>query len=236
MASVLNVLCAGAVQGLVGALRERFERDHDVALHPTFGAVGALRDALRGGAPCDVLIVTEAMIGSLLASGEVRSGSPVPLGRVATALAVPDGATVPKVASAQELKAALLRASALYFPDAALSTAGAHVAAMLDRLGIGAALAPRQRMFANGRSAMRALADAADADALGCTQASEIVATPGIVLVGALPAPFALATVYSAAVATVAASDDLARRFIAVLGGAESLALRRAAGFDDVAA
>ena len=83
---------------------------------------------------------------------------------------------------------------------------------------------------------MRALADAADADALGCTQASEIVATPGIVLVGALPEPFALATVYSAAVATVAASDDLARRFIAVLGGAESLALRRAAGFDDVAA
>ena len=106
---------------------------------------------------------------------------------------------------------------------------------MLDRLGIRAALAPRLRMFANGRTAMRALAGSADGDALGCTQASEIVATPGIVLVGALPAPFALATVYSAAVATVAASDDLARRFIALLGGAESLALRRAAGFDDVA-
>ena len=81
---------------------------------------------------------------------------------------------------------------------------------MLDRLDIRAALAPRLRMFANGTTAMRALADAADGAALGCTQASEISHTPGIVLVGALPAPFALATVYSAAVATGAASDELA--------------------------
>ena len=91
-------------------------------------------------------------------------------------------------------------------------------------------------MFANGRAAMRALADSADPDALGCTQASEIVATPGIVLVGALPAPYALATVYSAAIPAVAASDNLARRFIALLADAESLAQRRAAGFDEVAA
>ena len=162
MVATLNVLCAGAVQGLVDALRERFERDHGIALNTRFGAVGAMRDAMRGGTPCDVLIVSEAMIDSLLASGELRSGSAVPLGRVETALAVINGAAVPKVASAEALKAALLRASALYFPDAALSTAGAHVASMLDRLGIGTALAPRLRMFANGRTAMRALADAAD--------------------------------------------------------------------------
>jgi len=233
---VLNVLCAGAVQGLLDALREHFERDRSVVLHATFGAVGAMRDALRGGTPCDVLIVSAAMVDSLLANGEVRSGSAVPLGRVETALAVAQGATVPNVASAEALKAALLRSSALYFPDAALSTAGAHVASMLDRLGLRAALAPRLRMFANGRTAMRALAEDGDANALGCTQSSEIVATPGIALVGALPRPFALATVYSAAVATVATNDDLARRFIALLGDSESLALRRAAGFDDVVA
>ena len=236
MAATLNVLCAGAVQGLVDAMRERFEHDHGIVLSTRFGAVGAMRDALRGGAPCDVLIVSEAMIDALLASGEVRSGSEAPLGRVETALAVVRGAKVPKVAGAQALKAALLRASALFFPDATLSPAGAHVASTLDRLGIGTSLAPRLRMFANGRTAMRALVDAADPDALGCTQASEIVATPGVVLVGALPAPFALATDYSAAVATVAASEELGRRFIALLAGEESLAQRRAAGFDEMAA
>jgi len=148
---------------------------------------------------------------------------------------VPAGATVPAIATAEALTTALRRASALYFPDAALSTAGAHVAAMLERLGIAEVLAPRLRMFANGRTAMGALAAAADASALGCTQASEIVATPGIVLVGALPAPYHLASVYSAAVSSSAASDAPARRFVDLLAGGDSLALRRASGFDDVA-
>jgi molybdate transport system substrate-binding protein len=233
--ATLNVLCAGAVQGLVEALQAAFERDHGVAVRATFGAVGAMRDALRGGAPCDVLIVTEAMIDSLLASGEVRAGSELRIGRVQTALAVPSGATAPAIASADALKAVLSGASALYFPDAALSTAGAHVASVLDRLGLGEALAPRLRMFANGRTAMRTLADAGDAQAIGCTQATEIRATPGIALVGALPAPFALATVYSAAVAARAASEDVARRFIALLGDARTRGQRIAVGFDEAA-
>jgi molybdate transport system substrate-binding protein len=233
--ATLSVLCAGAVQGLVEALQAAFERDHGVAVQATFGAVGAMRDALRGGAPCDVLIVTDAMTDSLLASGEVRAGSARRIGRVQTALAVPSGATAPAIASADALKAALSGASALYFPDAALSTAGAHVASVLDRLGLGEALAPRLRMFANGRTAMRTLADAGDAQAIGCTQATEIRATPGIALVGALPAPFALATVYSAAVAARAASEDVARRFIALLGDARTLGQRIAVGFDEAA-
>jgi molybdate transport system substrate-binding protein len=235
MPSTLNLLCAGAVQGLIGALQPSFERDHQIAVHATFGAVGAMRDALRGGAPCDVLVVTEAMIDALLASGEVRAGSATPIGRVQTALAVPIGSAAPKVESAQALKAALDRASALYFPDAALSTAGVHAASMIDRLGLREALAPRLRMFANGRTAMRALADDGDSHAIGCTQATEIRATPGITLVGALPAPFALATVYSAAIAAAAASDDVGRRFIALLADARSLGQRVAVGFDEAA-
>jgi molybdate transport system substrate-binding protein len=230
--ATLNVLCAGAVQGLVEALQAAFEREHNVAVRATFGAVGAMRDALRGGAPCDVLIVTEAMIDSLLASGEVRAGSAQRIGRVQTALAVPAGANAPAIASAEALKSALAGASALYFPDAALSTAGAHVASVLDRLGLRETLAPRLRMFANGRTAMRALADAGDPRAIGCTQATEIRATSGIALVGVLPAPFTLATVYGIAVAAGAVGDDLPRRFIAALAGAEGRSLRRAAGFE----
>ena len=87
MAAVLNVLCAGAVQGLVDALRERFERDHGVALNTSFGAVGAMRDAMRGGTPCDVLIVSGRW--SIRCSRAARCvRSAVPLGRVETALAV----------------------------------------------------------------------------------------------------------------------------------------------------
>jgi hypothetical protein len=136
---------------------------------------------------------------------------------VQTAIAVPAQASAPPIGDAEALKSTLLAATALYFPDATLSTAGAHVAAMLAQLGLRDAMASRLRMFANGATAMRELVAAADDGAVGCTQATEIVATPGLKLVGALPAPFALATVYSAALASAAGDGDAARRFIEAL-------------------
>lgn len=234
MARQLNVLCAGAVKGLVLALQGGFESAAGLRLQATFGAVGAIRDALRSGAPCDVFIATDAMIDSLQASGELRGGTERAIGRVQTAIAVKASAPPPRIDSAESLKAALLGASAIYFPDAMLSTAGAHVAAVLDRLALRDALAPRLRMFANGATAMRELAGADD-DAIGCTQATEIRYTPGLALVGALPPPFALATVYGAAVADTTRDGDRARRFIDLLAGASGAGLRRAGGFDEVA-
>jgi len=234
VAGELSVLCAGAVKGLVLALQGDFERASGLRVHATFGAVGAIRDVLRSGAPCDVFIVTDAMIGSLQASGELRAGTQRAIGRVQTAIAVKASAPPPTIDSAESLKAALLASSAIYFPDATLSTAGAHVAAILERLAIRDALASRLRMFANGATAMRELAGADDG-AIGCTQATEIRYTPGLALVGALPAPFALATVYSAAVAKAARDGEGARKFVDLLAGGASASARRAGGFDELA-
>ena len=232
MARHLNVLCAGAVKGLVLALQGGFEASAGVRVQASFGAVGALRDALRAGAPCDVFIATDSMVESLQAGGELDAGPRRAIGSVQTAIAVPAQASAPPIGDAGALKSTLLAATALYFPDATLSTAGAHVAAMLAQLGLRDALASRLRMFANGATAMRELVAAADDGAVGCTQATEIVATPGLKLAGALPAPFALATVYSAALASAAGDDDAARRFIDALAGTSSAALRTAGGFD----
>ena len=228
----LHVLCAGAVKGLVLALQSSFERDAGAPIVATFGAVGAMRDALRSGAPCDVLIVTERMVADLIASGELRAGSDARIGSVRTAVAVPSGAPHPALDDAQAVKAALLASSALYVPDLVLSTAGAHVASMLDALGIRQALESRLRMSPSGAIAMRALADDGLDGAVGCTQATEIRYTPGLDLVGLLPEPFALATVYSAALAGGASDVALAARFLAVLGGPPSRELRLAGGFD----
>lgn len=228
----LNVLCAGAVKGLVLELQARLEAEAGVTLNATFGAVGAMRDALRSGVPCDVLIVSARMIDEMTAAGELRAGSATRIGTVQTAIGVKTGTRHPGIATADSLKASLLAASALYFPDATLSTAGAHVAAMLDGLAISAELAPRLRMFANGAIAMRALADDPRDDAIGCTQATEIRYTPGLELVAALPAPFALATVYSAALASGAGDVGHAAHFLAMLGGPQTRAVRLAGGFD----
>ena len=68
--------------------------------------------------------------------------------------------------------------------------------------------------------------------ALGCTQITEIKYTPGVTLVGALPEDLGLATTYSAAVAALALQPALAQRFVALLTGSDTRALRVAAGFE----
>ena len=79
---------------------------------------------------------------------------------------------------------------------------------------------------------MRALARSRAAGAIGCTQVTEILYTPGVVLVGALPPGFDLATVYVAAVCAQARDRALAQRFVQWLGGAETRELRARGGFE----
>ena len=232
MRGTLHVLCAGAVQGLVRALQASFHEQADALLEARFGAVGAMKEALMSGAPCDVLVVTDAMLRALVANGAIDAQPVATIGRVRTSLAVRAGEALPRIYSAKALNLALLAAPALYVPDIVKSTAGAHVASVLDRLGIREALAPRLAIFDNGATAMAALAEAGVPGALGCTQISEILYTPGLVLAGALPAPFDLTTVYSAGVSKTSNDASLAADFIALLCGPRTAALRQAGGID----
>jgi molybdate transport system substrate-binding protein len=155
----------------------------------------------------------------------------VPIGRVRTGVAVREGEPTPATATPEGLRDALLSAPAIYFPDAERSTAGIHFASVLQRLGIAAEVAGRLRTFPNGATAMRELASG-PTGAIGCTQISEIKATPGIALVGPLPPAFELATVYSAAFGVNASQVEHAARLIDLLAGSATGGLRIEAGFE----
>jgi len=119
---------------------------------------------------------------------------------------------------ADALATALLSADAIYFPDPAKATAGIHFRNVLERLGILERVQGRIRNYPNGAATMRAMAEA-EGQPIGCTQATEIRATPGVRLVGPLPAGLDLVTVYAGAVDARAADGDAARRFLASLAG-----------------
>ncbi len=228
----LMVLSGGAAQGLVKALAPQFKAESGCEIEGTFGAVGAMRDKLLSGAPADLLILTRRLIDELASQGHAAPASAVDIGTVATAVATRAGDPAPTVATAEVLRAALLAADEIYIPDPKLATAGIHFARALETLGIAAQVAPRLQTFPNGATAMRALALARSARPIGCTQATEIVATPGVTLVAPLPEPLGLATVYTAAVCTRAALPEQARALATLLTGDTASAARRRAGFD----
>jgi molybdate transport system substrate-binding protein len=228
----LRVLSAGAAQGVVEATRAPFRAQSGAGIDATFGAVGALAEMLRAGERCDVVILTAAMIADLERTAELAPGTSAPLGRVRTGVAVRAGDSVPAIADRAQLASALRAASAVYVPDTVRSTAGIHIAGVIDRLGLSEALAPRLSIHPNGATAMRALAAATTRCAIGCTQITEIRNTPGVTLVGALPKEFELATVYSVAATAAARDPALARQFAAMIAAPENRSLRASAGFE----
>ncbi len=230
--NTLELISAGAAQALVTRFQERFVALHGFAIEPTFGAVGLMKDKLLGGAPCDVLILTDALIAQLTNSGQLAAGTAHALGVVKTGIAVKTGEARPAVATRAELTAALKAANGIYFPDAVKSTAGIHFMNVLKQLGLDQELANRLRTYPNGAAAMTAMAQSTETGLLGCTQDTEILYIEGVDLIADLPQEFELATVYTAAVCTAAKAPQAAAELIALLAGSETATLRIQCGFE----
>ena len=88
MSRTLRILSGGAANGLVTRLQAAFEQQHGCRIEGTYGAVGAMKDKLLGGAPCDLLILTQALIDGLAAHGHAQGASARALGLVKTGVAL----------------------------------------------------------------------------------------------------------------------------------------------------
>ena len=229
--AVLNILSGGAAQGLVASLAPDFKALTNFDIAGEFGAVGAMAGKLRAAAPADIVVLTAAIIADLARENLVVSASISDIGLVETAVAVRAGDSPVSVKDAAALRDALLASDAIFVPDTVASTAGIHVAKVLSQLDIADDVAARLRVFPNGATAMRHLAETDAVRPIGCTQSTEIISTLGVILSGSLPPGCELSTMYTAAVTTRAANARQAQRLIDLLADADQRELRIRAGF-----
>jgi len=229
--SELKILSGGAAQGLVGSLATQFKERTGLDISGEFGAVGAMAAKLREGTQTDILVLTSALIATLTGEKLIDRASVKDVGRVETALAVRSTDPLVSAPDAASLRAAFLAADAIFVPDTKASTAGIHVAKVLAQLGIADEVANRLKIYPNGATAMRHMAESDAPKPIGCTQATEIIATKGIQLSGALPKGCDLATVYTAAITAKTAHAREAQVLIDLLTAADHGALRERAGF-----
>ena len=229
--SALNILSGGAAQGLVASLAPKFKALTGFDIEGEFGAVGAMAGKLRAAAPADIVVLTAAIIADLARENLVVSASISDIGLVETAVAVRAGDSPVSVKDAAALRDALLASDAIFVPDTVASTAGIHVAKVLSQLDIADDVAARLKVFPNGATAMRHLAETDAVRPIGCTQSTEIISTPGVILSGSLPPGCELSTMYAAAVTTRADNARQAQRLIDLLADADQRELRIRAGF-----
>lgn len=228
----LHLLSGGAAQGLVSHLQGSFKAQHLCSISGTFSAVGVMKNALLGGAPCDVIILTDVLIAELMANGHLLAGSAKNVGVVKTGIAVKSGDKTVDVSTPEKLKTALQAATGIYFPDPIKATAGIHMMKVLKGLGLDVELRSKLHPYANGATAMKAMAEAETNGQIGCTQITEIVYTPGVDLVAPLPKEFELATTYTAAVCATSTQPESAAALVELMASAETGKLRLTCGFE----
>ena len=229
--STLNILSGGAAQGLVGCLGADFKAKTGFEIAGEFGAVGVMADKLRKGTPADIVILTAALLARLAEEQLIVAATIADIGQVETALAVRTGDPPATVSDVADLRRVLLESDAIFVPDTKASTAGIHVANVLQQLGIADEVAARLKVFPNGATAMRELASSNARRPMGCTQSTEIISTAGVTLSGALPPGCELATTYTAGVTATATNPQQAQDLIALLTGAGQQEQRQRAGF-----
>ncbi len=227
----LHVLSAGAAQAVVQQVIASFTRDTGVPVTVGFGAVGAMKAKALGGAPLDVLVLTDTMIDELALAKFLAQGRH-DLGKVGTGVAVRAGAAKPNVANADALRASLRAASVITFPDPAVATAGKIVMTCLEKLGIADEVKARLKFFPNGNAAMNWMAAEGPMDTIGITQNTEIFPIKGVDYIAPLPDEFQAKATYSAGRAAGSTPMVLADDFIARLTSASAKPMLKAAGFE----
>jgi molybdate transport system substrate-binding protein len=216
-AAELKVLTAGAFKPVVAALAPVFEGQTGHTVRIENDTAGALARRIGNGEAFDVVVLTPAAMEPLEQAGRVARGSSVRLARVAIGVAVKQGAPLPAIGTESDFRQALLAARAVaYIDPAAGGSSGIYLAQLFQRMGIAAQIAPKAVLVPGGLVAQRLVSGEAD---LALHQISEILAVPGVTLVGPIPAEVQNYTVYAGGLAATSADLPAARAFLELLAG-----------------
>jgi molybdate transport system substrate-binding protein len=231
-AQPLVVFCAGAASAAVREIAHDVSRSQARTVVVKIGTVGQIRAQLAAGSPADVVIVSAPALAAIAKQGAIAGATRTVLGRTGIGVGIRAGAPVPDIATPEALKRALLAARTIASTDpAAGASSGIYFAGLLRRMGIAAAIAPKETLVSGGYSCEIVARGKADL----CVQnISEIVPVKGVVLAGPFPPSLQNYITYSAAVLKHSRSFADARAFVADLSNARRAPLWRRAGFEPV--
>jgi len=217
--SSIQVLSAGAVEGVIAQLAKQFAFETGHAVKLVFGTVGEIYDRLRTES-ADVVIMSAPAIDEAIDQGRVIATSRIHIARTGIGVLVRTGEPMRYIATPDSLAETLISSTTVAYPDPEKgSTAGRHVATILGQLGIADVMRAKSIMCANGFETCKAVAEGKAK--LGIAMISEIMSMKKVELVGPLPKSLQLVTTYTIGVATKTNAVDAAREFVKFVTGAD---------------
>ena len=230
-AAEIKVLCTTALFTALEELGPRFERASGHKLVMSFANAVSMTKRIAEGEAADVTIIAGAGVDDLIKQGKVMPGSRVDIARSEIGVAVRAGAPKPDISSPEAFKHALLAAKSIAASSPTGGGAsGTHVAAMLVGLGIADAVRPKIKYAAGGPGGLVGSLVAKGEAEIGLQQIAELLAAPGVELVGPLPGALQSATQFSAGIPTNAKEAEAGKALVRFLTTPEAATVIKAKG------
>ncbi|SRR5579871_1600616 len=222
----LAVLASNGVKAALEALGPAFERESGHSLRVRFGLAAVLKREIEGGATFDVAILTRSGVAELAQQGKLDAGSEVDIARSAVGIGIRAGAARPDIATPEALKRTLLAARSIGWAREGAS--GSYFAGLLERMGIADEIMPKAVLAPAGADVGAMLASGKIE--LGALLVNELLAAPGVEVVGPLPPELQSYTVFTAAAAAAARDRAAAKALIRFLSSPDARAVFKAKG------
>ncbi len=191
-----------------------FEAATGTALDISFDPTAVILSRVQGGHRADVVVAMDTAVDTLIGQGVLLAETRTDVARTAVGLAKLPGSPAIDIATPEAFIQALLDTPRLVISEAGAS--GIYFRELIERLGIREAIMAKALVIPKGLTAEKLLTGEAT---LAVQQMSELMAVPGIEMVGPFPDPLGTYAPFVAAVFAGCTQTEAARRFIAHLRG-----------------
>ena len=209
-AADIKIICSNGFGAVMHELGPRFEAATGHKLIVRYGLAAVLGKEIEAGDTFDLTILAPPQIDALIRQGKIVPESRRVLARSGIGVMVRAGAPKPDISTVDAFKRALLAAKSIAFPPQGQS--GIYLAGLIERLGLADALKPKLKLIASGPLTGETVAKG-EAE-IGITPIGELLAVPGVALVGPLPAEVQNYIVQTAGISPAARQGAAAKAFL----------------------
>jgi molybdate transport system substrate-binding protein len=224
-ASELKLIAGGSLAGLFNELGPQFEKasGHKLSIH--FDSTPNIIARVNSGAAFDVAVVPVDVFKDAAAKRRFAPGPTIDIARVGYGVIVRAGAPKPDISTPDAFKKALLDAKSIASVPA--SAAGAYIAKVYERLGIGEDMKAKTRVQSDPTAIAPAVAKGEAELGIFLTN---VFNAAGVELVGPFPADLQQELLFTSAIAADAMETDAAKALIDYLKTPAAIVAIKAAG------
>jgi molybdate transport system substrate-binding protein len=225
-AAEIHVLSSVALKAVAEELFPQFEKATHHKVDVQFAIAARQKQKVESGEPFDLIVVTPAMLDDLIKQGIVAADTRTVIARSGLGLVIKAGAPRPDIGTVDAFKRTLLGAKSITYTKEGAS--GVLFAAIIEKLGIAAALAPKTQYTSVGEEAS---ANVVSGKAqFGVLPISEILPVQGAEVGGVFPAELQQYIVMAGGVGAKAAEGAAARELLRFLASPAALPVLEAKG------